>query len=195
MQGTGGGDINHNIIKRISNTDTGSAIGIYITAGSAKASNNIIYDWGDWAEGAVTIQNAGSFYFYNNTLQNNTSGLCRLSGSFIAKNNIVKGSGNTLTYIGTFAAGTDYNSTDSTDDIGTGSNNKISQTFTFKDEASDDFHLAYADTGARASGTNLSGDGNCSVVCDIDMIPRPSIFDIGADQFDILKPRNRIENY
>jgi len=78
---------------------------------------------------------------------------------------------------------------------GGGGNDQLSASTSFMDEANDDFHLAYGDTTARGNGTDLSSDGNCPVVDDGDSIPRPSVsaFDIGALQFNILKPRLRME--
>ncbi|MCK5591767.1 MAG: hypothetical protein KAI72_07410, partial [Candidatus Pacebacteria bacterium] len=99
-----------------------------------------------------------------------------------AKNNIVKGSGDVNAYIGTFAVGTDYNATDITDEIGSGSNNQILQTFLFVNESGDDFHLAAIDTSARNSGTDLSADVNLSISDDIDGNIRLGAWDIGADE-------------
>lgn len=183
--------------------------------GTLKIWNNIIYDFRRTTTAfayALAINQSGTgktvlLYAYNNTFHN-----CQLSASsayfasasdstFYLKNNcsqdIVGGAGNWEWDYQYYNPACDYNiSTGATKPSGGGgANDKVSQSVSFKDEANGDFHLAYADTSARQSGTNLSADGNLAVVDDVDSIPRPTVFDIGADQFDILKPRNRIENY
>ncbi|MCK5591009.1 MAG: hypothetical protein KAI72_03550, partial [Candidatus Pacebacteria bacterium] len=94
------------------------------------------------------------------------------------------GSGDTNAYVGTFAAGTDYNATDGTDDIGQGSNNKTGQTFSFVNESIDNFHLDPADVSAKDVGMDLSGDADISFSDDIDNETRSVAWDIGADEDD-----------
>ena len=165
-------------------------MGIRILGGTATyyIYQNWIYDWGTTADfnySAIyfnpnTIAGGVNCYCENNTFHNNVVGIQRFAGNLIAINNIVKGSGNTYSYVGTFATGTDYNSTDSTDSIGVGSNNKTSQTFTFVDEANDDFHLASTDTGAKDSGTSSVNGG---FTTDIDGQTRSGTWDIGAHEY------------
>ncbi|MCK5591336.1 MAG: hypothetical protein KAI72_05215, partial [Candidatus Pacebacteria bacterium] len=88
----------------------------------------------------------------------------------------------TNAYTGTFAAGTDYNATDGTDAVGAGTNNKTEQVFSFVNETADDFHLVLADSGARDSGTDLSGDADISFSNDIDGDTHSGTWDIGADE-------------
>ena len=64
------------------------------------------------------------------------------------------------------------------DDFGTGSGNRVSQTFTFVNAGSDDYHLASTDAGALGYGTDLSG----TFTIDIDGETRSS-WDIGADEY------------
>jgi hypothetical protein len=101
---------------------------------------------------------SATLYDENNTIisVSGGTGLQISNGTHIARNNIVSGFGNTNSYVGTFAAGTDNNTTDGTDAIGTGSNNSTSQTFTFTNSAGGDYSLASGDTGARDKGTLLS---------------------------------------
>lgn len=94
----------------------------------------------------------------------------------------MKGSGNTNAYVGTFAAGTDYNATDGTDNIGQGTHNRISQAFSFLDEASSDFHLMETDDGAKDHGDDLSDDPDLPFSTDIDSNTRTGSWDIGADE-------------
>jgi hypothetical protein len=205
INATGTGDIriSHCIFQGSDGVQDECGINLYDTNNKILIFNNIFYD----CAGAV-YQNVhddiDTTYFYNNTLYNINDGLKTVYGTIIAINNLFKDCTqdavpNVESYE-IFGAGTDYNATTNAS-IGytvTGGGNihdKLSQTVTFVNEGSGDFHLAYADTSARASGTNLSADGNLAVVDDVDLIPRPTTYDIGADQFDILKPRNRIENY
>jgi hypothetical protein len=90
---------------------------------------------------------------------------------------------NTAGASGTFAAGTDYNafSNSSAGYTVTGnSHDRLSQTFSFIDEAGDDFHLASNDSGARNYGVNDPGSGLFS--SDIDAQTRLGTWDIGADE-------------
>lgn len=182
--------ISNCIIRGVLSGTSNANYGILTSANSyvIKIWNNIVYDWGKTSpdnNAGIFLQGSTS-YVYNNTLYGNDDGLRNEGGGeAIAKNNIVTHTGNVNNiYIGTFAAGTDYNATDGTDDIGQGSNNRISQTFSFASEANDDFHLASTDTGARESGADLSADADLPVTTDIDGHSRPTLtaFDIGADE-------------
>ena len=185
--------LSNNIIK---GNATSSKYGIdLVSTGATSKSyiyNNIAYDYsGTTAIGLYQNDADWTTYFYNNTLSGNTQGINNNAGAMIAKNNLVTGSGNTNTYIGTFTTGTDYNATDGTDDIGTGSNNRVSQTFSFVDSANKDFHLKTTDTGAKDYGTSLCADSNLPVTHDIDGEQRvcdPNKFDIGADETTGLPP-------
>jgi hypothetical protein len=180
--------IKGNIIKT-NVISSGSHYGISLADADisyAKVYNNIIYDFNISGGGfAYGIFNNGpsSTLIYNNTVQNCNYGIFINAGTSIAKNNIVKGSGNANAYVNVFASGTDYNATDGTDDIGTGTHNKISQTFSFVDESNDDFHLSPTDTAAQNSGIDIRTDSNLSFETDIDGNSRPNgIWDIGADE-------------
>jgi hypothetical protein len=155
------------------------------TTSTLRVWNNIMYEWGAKGYGMYINDSDYTAYVYNNTLYDNQGyGINVNAGSVVAKNNLVYGSGNTNTYTGTFASGTDYNATDSTDAIGQGSNNRTGQTFTFADDGSDDFRLDPSDRGAIDFGTDLSADSNLAFNDDIENGPRPfnSVWDIGADE-------------
>lgn len=157
------------IIKVVgsSTSATTSALGDS-TSGASETTyfyNNLILMEINTTSGAQAIhkRNFGGnpFYIENNTIINtgNSSNVglnVGNNGGFIARNNLLKGFSNTNTYSGTFSSGTDYNTTDSTDSIGTGSNNKTSQTFSFTNSGSGDYSLTSSDTGAKDSGTTLA---------------------------------------
>jgi hypothetical protein len=156
--------------------------------------NNIFYGWGNGSgsnDNAINLSFAGQDWeVYNNTIVNCENGIAGNSG-VIAKNNLVKGSDDTIAYFGTFGVGTDYNATDGTDDIDQGTHNKISQTFAFVDEANEDFHLAPTDTAAKDAGVDLSTSTTSPFYVDIDGQARGAeatssagglSWDIGADE-------------
>jgi hypothetical protein len=178
--------VSNSIMRPNPANEYGAGITIYsANANYAYIWNNIIYD-NTGTSGKGILSNSLSvnltMYAYNNTIQNCTLGLSREAGTFIAKNNIVKGSGNTNAYVGTFTT-SDYNATDGTDTGDGGAHSRISQTFTFADEANDDFHLASNDAGARNYGTDLSGDTYLPFSDDIDGQTRSAPWDIGADEY------------
>jgi hypothetical protein len=172
----------------------GSSYSIGIYSGDAdtniKIWNNFIYDCNADFFGAVRVSDSNTSYIYNNTIVDSSSGIIGDSdGNTVAKNNIVKGCGDSWSYYYDFATGTDYNATDGTDNIGTGSNNRISQTFSFSDETNNDFHLASYDTAAKDSGLDLSSDPYLSFSTDIDGDMRGvsgSNWDIGADEYSAM---------
>jgi len=81
-------------------------------------------------------------------------------------------------FVGTFAAGSNFNSED--DGNGApGANSKTAQTFSFVNAASDDYHLQAGDTGAKDFGTSSVGG---LFTDDIDGGTRSGSWDIGADE-------------
>jgi hypothetical protein len=178
--------VGYNIIKATAAGSDTKGIKIFRVSGSVYIYNNIIYDIKQTAATSAGIEIYGvtSAPVYNNTVVDCYYGLWSELGTVIlAKNNIVKGSGDVNAYVGTFVSGTDYNATDGTDDIGTGTHNRTSQTFTFVDEVNDDFHLASTDSGARDHGVDLSSDPTFAFSDDIDGQTRSGTWDIGADEY------------
>jgi hypothetical protein len=175
--------ISNNVIK---GNATASKYAVYLNAtgaaSTAKIWNNLIYDYsGTSASGLYENDADWTNYLYNNTFVGNTGGINNNAGAIIAKNNIVKGSGNTVAYVGTFTT-SDYNATDGTDATEGGTHSRRSQTFSFVDATNKDFHLAPADTGAKGYGVNLSADSNLAFQNDIDMQERTGLWSIGADE-------------
>jgi hypothetical protein len=79
-----------------------------------------------------------------------------------------------------WGTGSNYNASSLASDA-PGANSRNSQTFTFVNEAGDDFHLASTDAGARDYGTSDPGSGLFSD--DIDGETRSGSWDIGADEY------------
>jgi len=188
--------ISNNIL--VGNTSASSygnvAIEIYDDAnsyqsGTAKAWNNIIYDFKNSSGGPVAMsvydaQGNFTLYAYNNTVQNCNYGYTRSSGggTFVAKNNIAQDC--TDGFNGTFDASSNYNLSDIASDA-PGANSRNSTTVTFVDKANKDFHLASTDTGALNYGTDLSADANLALSDDIDAQTRSGAWDIGADEYKL----------
>src|SRR3989338_5322498 len=154
-----------NTIVRGPVTNTQAWIGgiLIYQAGSGylKLNNVIIYDFIGGANnyGFIWYDSSHSVYASNITVQNCAIGF---SGSgIVLKNSLFKS--NTTAASGTFAAGTDYNATNNasmgyTVTGGGNTHDRLSQTFTFVNEAGDDFHLASTDAGASNVGVDLSAD-------------------------------------
>lgn len=157
----------------------------YLGNGSSITSyiyNNWIYNWGksDSHYGAIVFDDAAAAttYFENNTCVGNYAGIVVVLGTVTARNNIIKDSGNTYTYVGTFTG--DYNVTDGTDVTSQGANSHTGHTFSFVDAANGDFHLLSTDTGAIDLGTSSVNSG---YTVDIDNVARGATWDIGADEY------------
>ncbi|MEK7184568.1 MAG: fibronectin type III domain-containing protein, partial [Patescibacteria group bacterium] len=153
--------------------------------------NNLFYDFTVNSVGQIVSSVPGTGFahtinFYNNTIYNSRIGFTINARTVIkAINNLF--SSVTTVASGTFIAGTDYNATNNSS-IGytvTGSGNthdRVSQTFVFSDESSDNFHLAVSDSAAKARGLSDPGAGLFSD--DIDGATRSGSWDIGADEND-----------
>jgi len=184
-RGSGTGIFGYNIIK---GGDSGIYIAIIGSGGIVKAYNNIIYDPSIGIGGEPSV--SSTLYAYNNTVYNcSTVGFYECCGSyltFVAKNNISYNNSNN-NWGGSFSG--DYNlSGPGTDNEMPGDNSRDGVGVLFADEAADDFHLAYADTGAKGQGMYLSTSTDLTFTDDIDGQTRPSIdsgqsWDIGADQY------------
>lgn len=135
--------------------------------------NCLIYDCGDegfWFDGVPDA-------VYNCNAIDNT-GYGFQAGGGKLKNCLAKG--NTAGDFYLPGAGSNCASGDDTADDGGGSGHRINQTFTFVDEANDNFQLASNDAGAKGYGTDLSGDGVYPFDDDIARNTRTSPWDIGC---------------
>jgi hypothetical protein len=159
-------------------------------AGPVYIYNNFIYGW-DFKSDNKTLDTtnftAGKLYLYNNTIQG-YEGIEDGYSDVLAKNNIISA---TTCVDGSIDASSDYNS--QTCASATGSNSRSSQTFTFVDSGTGDYHLDASDAGAKNFGTDLSGDANLPISDDIDGDTRSGSWDIGADEFLVTyRPLNKL---
>lgn len=187
IQASGSSDIRvSNCIIRAALSGSGAANGVMVFSSNStvRLKNCLIYDIDPANNIGMYVDNSAAVYVYNLTFHNCNYGI-QTFGPLIAKNCLFKSVTNPAS--GTFAAGTDYNATDGAS-IGytvTGGGNthdRTSQTFTFINEASDDFHLASGDAGAKDFGVDLSADSNLAFSDDIDGATRSGSWDIGADE-------------
>lgn len=146
--------------------------------------NNVVYDQS--AAGSIGMRCGGADNYvrkvYNNTLINCNTGITLSAGSVQAKNNLFRSCATATSGL-TGSATVDYNATDlSSLGYTAQSNDHVSHTFTFVDEANDDFHLASNDTGAMNLGVSDPGSGLFSD--DIDGVARGASWCIGADDYE-----------
>ena len=149
--------------------------------------NNIVYDWvgqGGSSDAGIQMNGAnGTCYAYNNTLVDNRYGLRRVSGTMIGKNNLGY-SNDTGSDFNDLSSGSDYNSSSDGSGNDFGANGRENQTFTFINEAGNNFLLAPTDAGARNFGVDLSADANLAFTTDINNTTRPigTAWDMGAHE-------------
>lgn len=115
--------------------------------------------------------------YYNNTAVNCTYGFIEDAAMKVVNN---LASCATTGFVGSFAAGSDYNA-ESDGNGGPGSNHRTSQTFTFVNAGAGDYHLAAGDAGAKGFGTSDPSGGIYSD--DVDGNTRSGTWDIGFDEF------------
>ncbi len=175
-------EISHCIIRSMQ--PASAQYGIYTgvpTTGTQvfKVWNCILYDWyrgiNSRGNGAtVTV------YAYNVTLHGCSTGLYTFNGEIVAKNCLISATDAVNAAAGSITT-TYCACTESGGLSGTGC--RSGQTFTFVDEANDDFHLSSSDAGAKDYGTDLSGDSTIAFSDDIDGETRSGTWDIGADEY------------
>lgn len=197
---TGGGviEFTNNIVKGVL-TGGSSGYGLLLTnsisTSTLKAYNNLFLGWvnSSVSSAAFRVNQFWDTYIYNNTIYNTTTGISRVNGNIIAKNNLFAST--TQPASGTFLVGTDYNAAASssmgyTVTGGGNTHDRVSQTFSFVDVSNDNFHLSANDLGALNFGVNLSADATSSFATDFDGESRPSgaSWDIGADERDVVAP-------
>jgi hypothetical protein len=176
--------IAYNIIKNASydSTTPGISLNYY---GPHFIYNNIIYECGKG------ISSPGQFAINGIVVFNNTVADCVTAGidfqatqysspKPLLKNNLVQNSVTNFPNPTGLDPASNYNASSDTTSTG-GANDRTSQTFTFKDAANKDYHLASTDAGARNYGVSDPGSGLFSD--DIDGETRSGSWDIGADEY------------
>ncbi|MBN1888445.1 MAG: hypothetical protein JW850_10660, partial [Thermoflexales bacterium] len=168
----------HNLIRG-DGVDSAHGIYLYDYDGVAKIWNNVIYDVGSLGYTAGIQTSRGTTYIYNNTVVDIIAGYAiRSDGVTVVKNNLTEAPNDD--FYGVFYPGSDFNA--SSDDTAPGFHSRQEQTFAFVNRASDDFHLASTDAGARNHGTDLSSDPLIPITNDIDSDTRSGGWDVGADE-------------
>ena len=159
-----------------------------------KVYNNIVYNiYGGTNSMGIDLGCCGARpYVYNNTVYNCDYGIKNEgsgNGSKMTAKNNLSINNSTADYYSWYSAGfqsfsNNISSDGTADDFG-GTGNKINQTVSFVDSATDDFHLSPSDTSAKDAGTDLSADPNLAFTTDIDGAERDPDgygWDIGADE-------------
>lgn len=183
--------ISHTLIRSRTSTATDQA-GVYITpdptGGNVRIWNSILYGFSTSNSRAIlTYDGSSTLDLYNVTIASNTTGVDLDSGFATPQARLqnVLFYNNTTDASGTFLAGTDYNAADSgsigyTVTGGGNSHDRVSQTFTFVNAGSHDYHLQSGDGGAKNFGVTDPSSGFFSD--DIDLFSRTGTWDIGADE-------------
>lgn len=185
--------ISENIITSETGVDFG--YGVELTgSGIFYVFNNILYNFID--DGIFLADDAATLYAYNNTIYDVTTywGIANYSasGTIVAINNIVEGTGD-FCYYGTFSGSSSNNISD--DGTAPGSNSKTNTTALFIDKANGNLCLKAEDTVARDAGLNLSTNAALSFSNDIRGKARPKstgAWNVGACE-DFLSEKSKLE--
>lgn len=146
-----------------------------------KISNTVFYDLlGSFGAGCNMGAASDTMYVYNCTFSDMTNYCLNISSGFVVGKNIISQNGG----VGAFSVSplTRPENNASDDASAQGTNSRINQTFTFTNEAGNDFSLTTEDVGARNFGKDVSADAFLAVTTDNKNASRPSggAFDIGA---------------
>jgi hypothetical protein len=169
-------------IAKSTNAGAGAGAGITVTGGviTIYVINSLAYECkthGFWSAGGNT------YYCYNCTsVDNGENGFFEGSSGTMVLKNCLGNSNTTADFSGGSFGASTYNA--SSDATAAGTNPRISQTFTFVDAASDDYHLASSDSGARGRGTDLRNDATFPFNDDIDFEVLTSQWSIGFDHIE-----------
>ncbi len=168
------------LISKAVNSGSGTAGGIRMTGfNESKAAVNCISYECDGEGFHIRGKGTGAWdATYNCTAAGCGTGFNAFAASPILKNCL--GENSTTDFAGTWGTSNNNASKDTT---APGTSNRISQTFTFVDDANDDWHLASGDGGAKDFGADLSGDGDFAFDDDVDFQTRVVSWDIGFDEF------------
>ena len=154
-------------------------------SGVWKIWNNVVYDWdgtGTYVSGIAPDDAGFTYYIYNNTVVDCSTGIINIVGTVVAKNNLVYSNNNN--YSGSFDGSSTNNLSGPTQTDAPGSNPRNAATVTFVNPGADDFHLDASDIGATDYGADLDSDPNLPITDDIEGDARDvSNPDIGADEY------------
>jgi hypothetical protein len=151
------------VVARATNEGAGGGRAFHVisTNNDNRFINCLAYECKTWG---FYVDGAGTKLIYNCTaVDNGTTGFHRQSGTLTTINCLGHGSG-TSDFQGTMTS-TNAASEDAT---ASGTGARTSQTFTFVNSGSNNWHLARSDAGARGFGTDLTADGNFAFDDDID---------------------------
>ena len=182
--------ISHSIIRstRSGTGQTGLYVSLDLNGGNVRVWNSVIYGLdGSGSFGVKVYDGSTTIDFWNVTIADSTTGI-DLDAGFATPQGRAQNVlfyNNTTDASGTFLAGTDYNAADSgsigyTVTGGGNSHDRVSQTFTFVNAGSNDYHLQSGDGGAKNFGLTDPSSGLFSD--DIDLVSRSGTWDIGADE-------------
>ena len=143
--------------------------------------NNIFYNLKSPGGSFPVGLRGASINFYNNTIYNCDYTTQNQVSGILAKNNLIS---NTPYPFNGFTTGSDYNVTDTTAPIGSGTHNSINARIDFVSTTpgSEDLHIKETSYGVIDKGVNLSTDTSLSFNTDIDGTTRTGMWDAGADE-------------
>jgi len=142
---------------------------------------NIIYNQTGAESVGIYTTSGTAHYIYNNTIKDCSRGIRNNNATQeYVKGNIVDC---TDAFVGTFTDNDTFNnynhSSQNLDEVVLGTNGSFNASFTYANEAGDDFHLDSADTGAIDKGVNLGTPYDV----DIDGQSVTGTWDAGADEY------------
>jgi hypothetical protein len=168
MQGAGNKAIGCIVYDSVNSFSGRPARGILTTGANAIVVLCLVHNCEDFGIGVT----GGNCFLYNCSIVDITGGSSRgirVDTTAIVKNCLAMGTTSADYQTSGTVTGSSHNaSEDATGDDFGATGARINQTFTFANSASNDFHLAAGDAGARTFGTNLSADANFAFDDDID---------------------------
>ncbi len=188
--------VTHDIVGSANNTHMNGVMVNFLDVDiECTIRNCLFYDLQVGSVAGTGVEHLGTapkLHISNCTFHNCDQGITSdTSGNIVAKNCLFSAS-LTQDISGTFAVGTNYNSTDAssigyTVTGGGNSNDRVLQTITFVDEDGGDFHIDPNDTSAKNQGIDLTSDADFPFTLDIDGETRSGTWDIGIDENNLVR--------
>jgi len=175
-----------NYFKYTGSGGSSNAMLVWVSSVGVRVGNNIFDGFPQQA--INNSRTSGTSYIYDNTFIDCLTNV-EYSNSDLAVLKANLSHNSTNDYIGTYAAGTDYNSTDSSTNGytvtgGGNSNDRVSQIITFT--SATDYEPTTGDAAAYQLGVDLSGDANFPITDDISTVTRATPTTIGARDPDAI---------